>query len=270
MKAYQIIDESITPAAEIGFLLYYERQRVFCVEVTEKLPADQLPILFAAFAEKGIHSLDPDWSERWVRQRIVPTDRQNLGMMLRENGLQDYDPMRLLLRGHGRCAQDDCAIREWKQETLPDWLRDRLSQRLALAVPLPDRRALLGFADGKVRLADLKAQIEADDRLRILARDHALFMRLSLQPGGCGICWEDWLSIPLQDLREAGTPLPLTCEDLRSLLAAETLDTAAVCQRLDCSRQYVNRLTRDGNLTPLHDDGKTRLYCRSEVEKLRW
>lgn len=30
--------------------------------------------------------------------RIIPTDRQNLGMVLRENGLKEYDSLRLLMK----------------------------------------------------------------------------------------------------------------------------------------------------------------------------
>lgn len=43
----------------------------------------------------------------WVRQRIVPPDRQNIGQILKANGLEEYDEFSLLMFGSGRCAQDD-------------------------------------------------------------------------------------------------------------------------------------------------------------------
>ena len=42
-----------------------------------------------------------------MQQRIVPTDRQNLGEILRDNGLKEYDEFELLMLATGRCAQDD-------------------------------------------------------------------------------------------------------------------------------------------------------------------
>lgn len=68
-------------------------------------------MLFIPFLRKGQHHIDDVWARRWVEERIVPSDGQNLGQVLRANGLQLYDSM-LLIAGEGRCAQDDFFIQE--------------------------------------------------------------------------------------------------------------------------------------------------------------
>ena len=42
----------------------------------------------------------------WVQQRIIPSDRQNLGRILKDNGLDSYDEFKLLTMTDGRCSQD--------------------------------------------------------------------------------------------------------------------------------------------------------------------
>lgn len=41
-----------------------------------------------------------------MQQRIAPTDRQNLGQILKDNGLDEYDEFQLLMLANGRCVQD--------------------------------------------------------------------------------------------------------------------------------------------------------------------
>lgn len=81
--------------------------------------------------------MDPESSRLWVELRIIPPDRQNLGMILRDNGLDEYDPFRLLILAGGRCAQDDCFIVKLKETQLPEPLRRHLQQTLVSIIPLP-------------------------------------------------------------------------------------------------------------------------------------
>lgn len=40
----------------------------------------------------------------------MPPERQNIGQILRANGLKEYDEFPLLLKNDGRCCQDECYI----------------------------------------------------------------------------------------------------------------------------------------------------------------
>lgn len=60
--------------------------------------------------EKGIRTMNSDWSMRWVQSRIIPSSRQNIGEILRVNGMRSYDEHKLLLKNEGRSCQDEFYI----------------------------------------------------------------------------------------------------------------------------------------------------------------
>ena len=45
--------------------------------------------------------MNSDWSMRWVQSRIIPSSRQNIGEILRVNGMRSYDEHKLLLKNEG-------------------------------------------------------------------------------------------------------------------------------------------------------------------------
>ncbi|MEC4175095.1 helix-turn-helix transcriptional regulator [Adlercreutzia sp. R7] len=63
-------------------------------------------------AQKGERSVGHDLSLRWVQERIPPPGRQNIGQVLKANGLDEYDEFALLMSSMGACAQDDFLLRE--------------------------------------------------------------------------------------------------------------------------------------------------------------
>ena len=92
MKVCAIRDEYENRNTVLGYLFYYERSRDFFIELRDDLDAGEFPILLSLFVQKRTYSIGREWSARWVQARIVPRDRQNLGAILRDNGLSEYDP----------------------------------------------------------------------------------------------------------------------------------------------------------------------------------
>lgn len=62
-------------------------------------------------------TIDKDWSLRWVRERVIPPDRQNIGQILRENHMEFYDEFPLLVSNQGRSCQDECYLVQIEKET---------------------------------------------------------------------------------------------------------------------------------------------------------
>lgn len=96
----------------LGVLYYNEKKREFAIEINRNIDKIKLPISLAMHANKEEYSLGPDQAMQWVRQRIVPPNRQNIGAILKEGGMAYYDEYLLISRNHGRCAQDSCYIEE--------------------------------------------------------------------------------------------------------------------------------------------------------------
>lgn len=269
MKIYKIVDEFMG-TVPIAYLCYYEKSRSFSIEISPEVSANDLPIFFAGFASGNVMSIDLEWSKRWVKERIVPEDRQNLGSILRDNKIKDYDLMKLLETARGRSSQDDCAILPADPETMPLWFAERQSRKVRSVFPLTGNRIMISFHDGKSFIMDLTERIAEDRSFKTLDKNKDLFDSVSVQPGGNGVCWNDWLYISACELYGEGKRIEISADEIRSMIEREAVDTQAVCAELSCSRQYVDKLVRDGKLEAIQGEGKARLYFRSDVERLKW
>lgn len=96
----------------VAYLLYDEKDRTYCIEVPEDVKSVEAPLIIADFIDKNQRRIGNEWSMKWVSQRVIPPERQNIGQILRENGMEYYDEFPLLLQNQGRSCQDECYIEE--------------------------------------------------------------------------------------------------------------------------------------------------------------
>lgn len=96
----------------------------------------------------------------WVRQRIVPPDRQNIGQILKANGLEEYDEFSLLMLGSGRCAQDDYYLFPLSEEEVEETFRERYQKRIEDVVSLKNGELLAFFRNGKLKKVDIPLTLE--------------------------------------------------------------------------------------------------------------
>ena len=281
MRAYAIRDASIDKSRDLAWLLYYEREDTFHIEISEDVDEWDAPLILSSFVKRGVRALDPYWSRVWVEQRIVPRDRQNLGMILKENGLKEYDVHRLLVLADGRCAQDECFITPLRTGAFPQELSRRLAGTLSCIVPGPDR-TLLFFRDGLVEsISDTELQelpawentaynAVGSDRERLIKRLSLYRERLAdltMQPGGHGITISDDSHIPVDVLRNGGTPLPVAAADFKAYLQQELIDTAGAAELMGCTRQNIQDLVRRGRMRPVITLRNNFLFLRSELSR---
>ena len=78
-------------------LTYDEESDVYGGEIPEEIDPDHLPAIFGILARKGIYRVEDKWARRFVKERVVPPDRQNIGMILRDVGMTYYHEFPLLL-----------------------------------------------------------------------------------------------------------------------------------------------------------------------------
>lgn len=86
-----------------------------------------------------------------MQQRIVPTDRQNIGHILRDNGLKEYDDFRLPVISGGRCAQDSCYIASVEKKVLNIVLEKRSGRKIDSAVTAGKDTLVVFFRNGKTK-----------------------------------------------------------------------------------------------------------------------
>ena len=272
MKIYSIKNEYLKTNNIIGYLFYYSSDCSYSIELKENIDPYDMTIYFAAFTERQIYTLGPDWSKRWVEMRIVPRDRQNLGAILREAGLAEYDSHRLIVLSEGRCAQDDLSISPISEDNLETWAKVRLERRIGLATPISNGRILITLNDKTVRIADLKSLIgeTATKRsgLNDLLNDEAKLRNFKTITGGTGIAWDEDLYIMADELTRYSTKCCIDSDDLRTIITGAVIDTAGLINEYGVSRQYINRITNDGILPAIASHGRSMLYLKSDAERV--
>lgn len=94
----------------VGYLYYDENKREYEIEIPQNVKSYEAPFIISDFIKKKQYKVGKDWSYRWVNQRVVPPERQNIGQILKANGLKEYDEFTFLLKNEGRSCQDECFI----------------------------------------------------------------------------------------------------------------------------------------------------------------
>ena len=265
MKAFAIRDAYLNNDKDLAILLYYEKERKFFIELPEDSKILEVPLILSSFVKRGVYSIDEKWSLIWVQQRIVPPERQNIGQILRESNLKEYDEFKLLMIADGRCEQDDCFLVPLKEEELPGWLRERYRNQVKAAMPLSEHQVLVFFQNGLTRKYD------ANRAYRRLCKYYArfdterLFRKVKVDTAGRGLSWGSEVKVPADEVMEKGQPFPLTLEDFKTIVGESLLNTAEAAELLNCSRQNMNELVKKGKLEPLKKSEKNMLFLKDEI-----
>ena len=101
-----------SPTNEYAILLYDEEKDEYAISIPESVNPDDLPAIPGILARKGIREIGDKWARQFVKERVVPPDRQNIGMILRQVGIGYYSEFPLLLYTGGRCCMDDFYLEE--------------------------------------------------------------------------------------------------------------------------------------------------------------
>lgn len=270
MKIFAIRDESAILQTDLAYLLYYELEKRFYIE----LPADadpwETPLMLSSFVKKGERTVNSYWSKLWVQQRIVPTDRQNLGQILKDNHLKEYDEFALLTLAMGRCSQDDYYLVPLNEEQLPAEVRQRFQTKIEDVIPLEDYCLLVFFRNGLVKKCDLKEHFRENKQFQILLSREVYFYSVKLQPGGYGVEWDVNLSVSDELLYRTGKEVPLSMSDFRNFIVYRVVNVAEAAELLGCTRQNIEYLTKNGKLHPIKSSDKNTLYMKSEILKRNW
>ena len=112
MRCFEIIDGSRRNAKPCATLYYDAANHRLATKLCDWAGEVDLPMTLGAFAARGDRAVGDEWTRRWIDERVVPTGRQNLGQVLKANGLEFYDAFELFVKAEGRCCQDDFYIRE--------------------------------------------------------------------------------------------------------------------------------------------------------------
>lgn len=267
MKIFAVRDANDTTEKDLAYLLYYEREKVFYIELPEDADFWNTPLLLSSFAKRNIRTINPYYSKLWVQQRIIPSDRQNLGQILKDNGLKEYDEYELLMLANGRCEQDDYYLSPVVGAYL-ERFEKRYRYKVEDVIPLNDGMLLVFFRDGSMKKCDAKESL--GERYQGIWNNSELFRKVSVQVGGYGVTWGEICFIPDEQLYTSGLDVPLSLEDFGSFVKNRVVSTKEATDLLDCSRQNIDDLVRRKKLEPLKVDAKNKLFYKKDIEQRKW
>lgn len=95
-----------------AILDYNIKMKEFALHIIKVPDINQAPLMLYAYASEGFWDLNTEMSLKWVQQRIIPSNRKNIGMILKAAGLEEYSEFGMLLYHRGTCVQDDLYIEE--------------------------------------------------------------------------------------------------------------------------------------------------------------
>ena len=270
MKVFEIRDSFPDPANSklLGYLFYYEAKNSFHTELLKGLDEWEAPFIFQKSIHDGRYSIGSSLSVKFVLQRIVPRERQNLGEILRTNRLRGYDECRLLTMSEGRCAQDDLFLVKIEEDLIEPEIKERMQKKIKEAIPLSSGRVLVFFIDGKSRIVDIKENNSEDLMIERVLKYKELFERLHITPGGNDIQWATGRGFSAEEMYEAGEETNIKLEDMVDFVTNRLVDTTEATKILGCSRQYINQMVKEGRITPLRSESNNRLFLLSEIEAL--
>lgn len=265
MKIYKIIDEELD--LFIGTLLYYEKAKDFIIELNDGLDEWTAPLLLTSYIKKGILTIPREISFLWVKERIIPSGRQNIGSILNTHKLKQYDELTFLELSNGRCSQDYLYIK--RIIDLPDYVVKRAQKNIVECVVLNSNTLLCFFADHTTRkiCLDELSQIEGINKIR---RNHLLLQSCQIGTGGYFITFNNTIDIPATVLYHAGNLIQLDLEDFITFARNNILDTRSSCNALACSRQNLSYLVKQKQLNAIRSDVKGNLYLKGNILRNSW
>lgn len=270
MKIFAIRNEEDENRKDLGYLIYYEKPRRFYIELPDNADPWETPLILSSCLKRGEKTIGVYWSKVWVQQRIIPSDRQNLGRILKDNGLDSYDEFKLLTMTDGRCSQDYYYITAVSEKNLPDFIKKRSKKKIKNVFPLEKNTLLISFQDDSVKKYSLQDLVGTDRRFAPVLNNGDIFRSVKVETGGYGICWGENLCISREKLYTVGKKIPLTWSEIQSFVSNSTLDSAQAAAELECSKQNIDDLVKRGKLHPVKEGQRYRLFMKSEVEERRW
>lgn len=260
MKIYEIYDEE--NSLSIGTLMYYEKERKYIIELQEYLDEWTVPLLFTSFVKRNIFTIPSQISYLWVKERVIPSGRQNINAILATHKLKEYDEMTFLEMSEGKCSQDMLYIK--KLSSLPDYVKKRAEKNIIECSIADGQQLLCFFADGTIKKVDLSKLMDVEDIDKII-NNQLLFETVKVGAGGYCITFNDSIEIPAKILRESGKTIPLTMNDFIRFVQKNVLDTSESCDILECTRQNLSYLVKEKSLAPIKENVKGNLYLKGDI-----
>lgn len=205
--------------------------------------AKDLPVFFHLFAEKDKYVINNYFSEKFLNERIIPYERHNIGSILRENHMYNYNPIDFYIKSRGASSMDDSFIRKIKSEEIIENVKERRKHLIQDFIVLKNNKMIVFFIDGASKIIDINNN------------PNKPFLSIF----GEEIIFDSKYRFDYDYLYNNGKDFPLSYDDLINYMNDNIFNSGDICEKYSVSRQYVNQ--RKDDFIKIDDN----LYLKNDV-----
>lgn len=232
----------------LGYLIYYEHDSSFIVELPEDADEWKTPLLLSSYVKRKKFTVYPDDALMWVKERIVPSSRQNIASILKDSNLKEYDEYKLLMMNDGRCSQDNYYLASCNN--IPSFILERQKLLIKDFLILENRDILLFFNNNESRIYKIKG-----------------FESISVSAGGYGLLIDENRFIDNRHIYNNSTVSYIKYADFISFVRNNVMDATEAAGLSKCTRQNIKDLKDKGKLNTVKESSKYSLFLKSDVLK---
>lgn len=265
MKILEIINKKT-----IGFLLYFEDTKDFYIELKDNLLIKDVPIFFDYYIENKIKFIDSYHSLMFVRERIIPSNRQNINSILKSIKSSLYDEYEMLVAYKGKSCQDDVFVRPISYSKIDSNIKKRLQNRILDVVPQDNRSLILFLFNGDSIIIDLNILLKNNKCFDVIFKNDEIFYSVDVSSFGFGVNFGSNLFIPYDILCKNGKKIEIKMDSFIEFSKRSFLETSDVCDSLNCSRQNVSDLIKRNKLKVTRKSKNNAFFIKSDVNNRKW
>ena len=128
-----------------------KKSDTYYIEIAEGINEWEAPFIFDAFLKKNKTTIDSYWSKKWEINRVILSERHNIGQILKESNMDYYSEYKLLIRAKGKCVKDNFYIERILNNSLPDYIKNREGFRISTVIPIDDYNVLVFLNNNTVK-----------------------------------------------------------------------------------------------------------------------
>jgi len=256
-------DKSEFPQA---WLFYDPSSETFFAEIISDADPWLLPASLFGWAMQKKYTLGRKDTLRFIQERIIPAERQNISTILKDHGLKEYREWDMLKLYNGRCEQDDYELIPVHAEDLPEEIQSRISHHLRDFVIMENRDVLFFFNDGSTKSCDMTPLLSENRFFKPALVNDDFFQRMELLPSGMGIHFGTDAEILYDQLYACSQEIPVKYEIFLRFTKDRTVFTSEAAETTGCTRQNISALTKTGKLSPVKAGKKNMLFLKADLK----
>ena len=195
------------------------------------------PIFFNIFAQKGIYTINCDFTKKWILERVIPYERQNISAILKENNLKAYNEYEMFILSKGKSSMDDTSIEEISLNEVNKQIKER--QEILIQDYIVDKDSILVFFKNDVtKIIKLEPQFDGEPFISEF-RDEIIFSSVD--------------RMSYMDLYNKGEEINISYSALKNYLSKNIINANELAKVKGVTKQSISLLKKKGTISPISD-----------------